>query len=109
MKALQEHKQELIKNLTTDGWKAKEVKLDYKDKLYCVRAKKRFYFVFKRIHIYILIKEVDDDNFKEIIDLVKNNFYNYHTIWLAADNFSQEVKKYAKDTEQIGLIKIEVK
>lgn len=109
MKPLQEHKQELIKNLTTDGWKANEKRLEYKEELYCVRAKKRFYFVFKRIHIYVLIKEVNDDNFEEIIKLIKKNFLNYHTIWLAADKFSQKVKEYVKETKQIGLLKIEVK
>jgi len=109
IKTLQEHKQELIKNLTTDGWKAKAKELEYKDELYCVRAKKKSFFIFNRVHIYVLIKEVTDDNIEELVDLIKDNFFNYHAIWLAADYFSEKVKDFAQETQQIGLLNIDVK
>lgn len=109
IKTLQEHKQELIKNLTTDGWKAKEQELEYDEELYCVRAKKKTFFIFNRVHIYVLIKEVTEDNIEELIALIKDNFLNYHAIWLAADFFSEEVQKFARNKQQIGFLKIEVK
>lgn len=108
IKSLQEHKQELIKNLTTDGWKAKEQELEYEEELYCVRAKKKVFFVFKRVHIYVVLKEVTEDNLEEVVDLVKENFLNYHAIWLAAGFFSKEVKEFARETQQIGLLEIDV-
>ena len=109
IKTLKEHEQELIKNLTTDGWKAKTQDLEYKDELYCVRAKKKTFFIFKRVHIYVLVKEVTEDNLEELIDLIKDNFLNYHAIWLAADFFSEKVQEFARNKQQIGLLKIEVK
>lgn len=109
IKSLKEHEQELIKNLTLDGWKAQTKDLEYKEELYCVRAQKKTFFIFNRIHIYVLIKEVTEDNLEELIDLIKDNFLKYHAIWLAADFFSEKVKEFARNKQQIGLLKIEVK
>jgi len=109
MKTLFDHKQELIKNLTKDGFKAKEKQIDYDEELYCIKSQKKFFIFFNRTFIYILTKEVDSDRLKEIIKLVKKNFLSYHIIWLAAEYFSDQVKEFAEDNQQIGLLEIKVK
>ena len=109
MKTLQEHKEELIKNLTKDGYKAKEKQIEYDDELYCVKAQRKVFIFFNRTFIYILTKEVDSDKLKELIKLVKKNFLSYHIIWIAADHFTEQVKDFADNNQQIGLINIELK
>lgn len=109
MKTLQEHKEELIKNLTKDGYKAKEKQIEYDDELYCVKAQRKVFIFFNRTFIYILTKEVDSDKLKEMIKLVKKNFLSYHIIWIAADYFTEQVKDFADNNQQIGLINIDLK
>lgn len=109
LKTLFEHKQELIKNLTKDGFKAKEKRIDYDDELYCVKAQKKVFIFFNRTFIYLLTKEVDSEKLEELIELIKSKFLSYQIIWLAADSFTDEVKEFAKNNQQIGLLDIEVK
>ena len=108
MKPLEEHKEELIENLINDGWRTEVNDLEYEEEIYCVKAQKKMLVFFNRTHIYVLVKEVHEDNFERLVDLVKNNFVTYHAVWLVADSFSEEVKNYAGENQQIGLIKIEV-
>ena len=105
---LKNHEQELIKNLTTDGWKAAPEEIDFEEELYCVKAQKKIYFFFNRIHVYILLKDVNKDNLKNIIDIVNDKFYKYHALWVIGDTFTKKVKEFANDTQQIGLIQVEV-
>lgn len=109
MKTLFEHKQELIKNLTKDGFKAKEKQIDYDDELYCVKAQKKVFIFFNRTFIYLLTKEVDSDKLEDLIKLVKKKFLSYQIIWLAAESFTDQVKEFAEDNQQIGLLEIKVK
>jgi len=109
LKTLQKHKEELIKNLTKDGFKAQEKQIDYDDEIYCVKAQKRVFILFNRTFIYLLTKEVDSKKLKELIKLIKSKFLSYHIIWLAADTFSEEVKEFAENNQQIGLLNIDVK
>lgn len=106
--SLKEHEQELIKNLTTDGWKATPEEIDFNEELYCVKAQKKVYIFFNRIHVYILLKDVNKDNLKEIIDIVNDKFYKYHSLWVIGDSFTEKVKEFAQNTQQIGLIQVEV-
>ncbi len=106
--SLKNHEQELIKNLTKDGWKATAEEIDFDEELYCVKAQKKVYIFFNRIHVYIILKDVNKDNLKEIIDLVNDKFYKYHALWVIGDSFTKKVKKFAQGTQQIGLIKVEV-
>ena len=105
---LKNHEQELIKNLTTDGWKAEAEEIDFKEEVYCVKAQKKVYIFFNRVHVYILLKDVNKDNLKEIIDIVNDKYYKYHALWIIGDSFTEKVKEFAQDTQQIGLIQVEV-
>lgn len=106
--SLKEHEQELIKNLTTDGWKATPEEIDFDEELYCVKAQKKVYIFFNRVHVYIILKDVNKDNLKEIIDIVNDKFYKYHALWIIGDSFTEKVKEFAENTQQIGLIQVEV-
>lgn len=106
--SLKEHEQELIKNLTTDGWKATAEEIDFEEELYCVKAQKKIYIFFNQIHVYIIIKDVNKDNLKKIIDLVNEKFFKYHALWIIGNSFTEEVKEFTQNTQQIGLIKVEV-
>ena len=108
MKSLKEHKEELIKNLTKDGFKAEEKQLNFDDELICVKAKKRVFIFFNRTFIYILTKEVNLNKLQEIIKLIKKKFLSYHIIWIAADHFTEQVKDFANNNQQIGLIDIDL-
>jgi hypothetical protein len=105
---LKNHEQELIKNLTTDGWKATPEEIDFEEELYCVKAQKKIYFFFNRIHVYILLKDVNKDNLKNVIDIVNDEFYKYHALWVIGDSFTEKVKEFVNNTQQIGLIQVEV-
>ncbi len=108
MATLKEHEQELIKNLTTDGWRARPHEIEWPQELYCVKAKRRVYILLKRIHIYILIKNCNYEDLEKIVELIKSKFRTYHSIWIVADSFTEKVHEFAHNTQLFGLIKINV-